>query len=70
MFILKIIIFYSNDGRLTLSIVLVVVFFLTFIIYRIDNHREREMTWILDTIKAEKNIKHCNFDTDTTRNSF
>ena len=55
-------------GDFTLSIALVVVIMglLAFIIYRIDNHREREMSWILDTIKTEKNIKkHFNFDTDT-----
>ena len=55
-------------GDFTLSIVLAVVIMclLAFIICRIDNHREKEMSWILDTIKTEKNIKkHFNFDTDT-----
>ena len=55
-------------GDLTVSIVLLVIIMglLAFIIYRIDNHREREMSWILDTMKTEKNIrKHFNFDTDT-----
>ena len=55
-------------GDMTISIVLLLVIMclLTFIIYRIDNHREKEMSWILDTIKTERNIhKHFNFDTNT-----
>ena len=55
-----------GDFTLSILLVLVIMGLLTFIICRIDNHREKEMSWILDTIKTEKNIKkHFNFDTDT-----
>ena len=53
---------------MSLSIVLLIVIMglLAFIIYRIDCQREREMSWVLDNIKTENNIKrHFHFDTDT-----
>jgi hypothetical protein len=54
-------------SELPVSVVLLAVIMglIAFIIYRIDCHREREMSWILNSIKTERNIKkHFNFDTE------